>query len=308
MIKINRMLHEQIRSCGSDAYNKLLVSEMRNQWGEIVDESIAAQVTPVDIEHSVLFVDVKNSSFKDQLKFYKEEIIESINESFNEEEPLIKDVRLANAFQIANMPPKKIEPAQEKKFKVSIEEIEVTDEEKKHCEEQVAKFHNDELRQKALELLSSHVRSQKFKLANGWHKCKNCDVLCPPEEIFCEVCKIKEREAMIEELYRIFYDAPQTKTHEAQKLLLERMPYMRDKCFPEVIESARTSLIQKIANKVRFGDEDSEESRILVALEKQLPLDKVTPAIVKRTMLDMQFNLADQLLIRRYNYIKSIRK
>lgn len=308
MIEIDRVLHERFKAAGADTYRKFLCSEVIHNWDKLFDKSISAQVKPVTIEHGVLFVSVSNSAFKDQLKFYTEEIIDIINESYDAEETLVKEIRLAKGFQIANMPPKETEPAPVEKPKVSMEEITLTDEEIKDCEEKASKISDAELRQTVLSLALSHARSQKFKLANGWHKCAECNVLCEPEEMFCESCKIKAREKMVKELKNIFREAPQTKTHEAQKILLERMPYMRNECIPEAIESARTSLIQEIANTVRFGDADSPDVEKLVALEKRLPLDKLTPAIIQRTLLDMHFNLLDGALVRRYNVLNPSRK
>lgn len=308
MIEIDRVLHEQMRSFGANAYKKFLYSEVIYHWSELVDESISAQVKPVTIEHGVLFVNVKNSAFKDQLKFLTEEIIDAINEAFGEEEPLVKEIRPAKGFQIVNMPPPKLEPSPPEKSKITPEEITLTDEEVKRCEDYVTKYPDEEFRQMALDFLLRHTRAQKAELANGWHKCAKCGVLCPPEEIFCEVCKISEREAMVKELYRIFYDAPEIKTHEAQRVLLERMPHMRGECFPEAVESARTSLIQRIANQIREDDETSPDVLRLVALEKRLPLDKVTPAIVKRTLVDMQFNLPNRSLRRLYTTSRSPRR
>lgn len=308
MIKINKVLHEQMRSFGKDKYKMFLCNEVIKHWNALVDEEIAAQVKPVTIEHGVLFVQVNNSAFKDQLKFYSEEIIEAINETFGQEEPLVKEILPAKGFQVANMHDNKSESKHENQSKTAFEDITLTDEEIKSCEEQAAKFSDEKLRKTIFDTFVAHKRSQKFKLANEWHKCQNCNVLCPPEETFCATCKIKNREAMIAELYRIFYDAPQTKTEEARKILLERMPYMREECFSGVIESARTSLIQSIANKIRIGDENTLEVKRLVALEKRLPISDLTPGIIKRTLLDMQFNLSDQALLRRYNLVKSARK
>ena len=101
-------------------------------------------------------------------------------------------------------------------------------------------------------------------------------------------------------LFKIFYDAPQLKSWDAQKILLEKMPHMKGECSLDVIESARTSLIQKIAGSVRLGDEESPEVLKLVALEKRLPPDKITPAIIKRTLIDLQFNLSEQPKLLRY--------
>ena len=71
------------------------------------------------------------------------------------------------------------------------------------------------------------------------------------------------------------------------------MPHMRRECLPDAVESARTSLIQQIASHVRYGDDSSPNALKLVMLEKRLPPDKLTPAIIKRALSDLQFNLAE---------------
>lgn len=286
-----------------DAANrkKFLCSEVIYQWRQIVDETIAENVEPVTIEHGILFVDVKSAAFKDQLKFYAEEIIDAVNAACNQSEPLVKDIRIAKGFQIANKPPPKIKtPAQIVKSKVEFKQITLTDEERRSCEEQSQKISDEKLRETVLQSLLARARVQKFRVANGWHKCRNCATLCPPEEIFCEVCRVQERETMVAELFKIFYDAPWVKTSDAQKILLERMPFMRSECSPEIVESARTSLIQRLAGNVQFGDEESADVKKLVMLEKRLPPEKVTPAIIRRTLIDLQFNLAEQPKLQRY--------
>lgn len=300
MTGMENLLREKMRSHGKETYEQFLCSEVIHNWHKIFEGDIATQIRPVNIEHGILFVDVNNSALKDQLKFFSDEIIETINENFEQEQPIVTDIKIAKGFQIAGLPPEKILPAQDKKSEVTPEEITLTDEEIKRCEAQVQRFSDEKIRKTALDTLLEYERAQKFRLANGWHKCEKCDTLCRPEEIFCEVCKIKAREAMKEELYKIFYDKPWLKTWDAQKILLERMPYMRGECFPVVIESARTSLIQKVASSIRYGDEDSPDVLKLVMLEKRLPPDKITPAIIKRTLFDLQFNFSEQPKILRY--------
>lgn len=300
MLDINKFLHDKMRALGAETYRKFLCKEAIHNWTKLVDEDIAAKVTPVKIEHGVLFVNVSNSAFKDQLKFHAEEIIDAINEHFAQDgEPLVKDLRIAKTFQVADMPRDEQEPAQGA-AKLTIEQITLTDEEIERCELRAAKISDDNLRQTVLDTLLSQARVQKFRLANGWHRCGKCEVLCPPEETFCEVCRIKQREAMVNELYKIMYDAPWLNARDVQELLLKRMPQMRSECSFDAIESARVSLIQKVAGAIRFGDEESDEVLKLVMLEKRLTPDKLTPAIIRRTLLDMQFNLADQALLLRY--------
>lgn len=298
-MNFDSLLHEKMRSLGAATYKRFLRSELIYHWGEIIDDSIAAQVEPVELEHGILFVDVKNSAFKDQLKFYREEIIDAINENFGQE--LVKDIRIAQGFRVADkLPDRNSAPAQVADLKSTLGNITLTAEEIKNCEEQSEKISNEDLRRTVLQTLLSQARSQKYKLAQGWHKCLKCESLCAADEIFCEVCKIKERERMNRELYNIFYDSPYLRAQDAQKILLEKMPQMQKECSLDVIESARTSLIQKIASKVRYGDEESPEVLKLVALEKRLPLEKLTPAIIRRTLIDLQFNLSEQPKLQRY--------
>lgn len=294
MIELDLALHKQIRSFGAATYKKFLYSEIIYNWDKIIDESISEQVRPVTIEHGVLFVDVQNSAFKDQMKFFAEEIIDAINENFRQKEPLVKDIKIAKGFQIANKPPKQkkiSEPA--KKSEVDLKQITLTEEEVKRCEEQSKKISDDKLRRSTLEMLLTQTRLKKSRLANDWHKCAKCSSLCPPQETFCEVCKVKNHKAMIDELFKIFYDEPCLKTWEAQRILLERMPHMREECLPDAVESARVSLIQRLASHIRYGDEESSDVLKLVMLEKRLPPDKLTPAIIRRALIDLQFNLAD---------------
>lgn len=287
MIELDNVLHEQMRSFGAETYRKFLYSEVINNWSKLVDKKIAAQVKPVIIEHGVLFVKAENSAFKDQLKFFYAEILDAINETYKEAS--IKEIRIAKSFQVAAMLPE-FSTAQAEEPKVKLEEITLTDEEIKHCEEQAANLPDEKLRQVVLQTLLSQVRVKKFRLANDWHKCAKCNALCPPQEMFCEVCSIKEREAMVAELFKIFYDAPWLKTREARKILLERMPYMRNEALSEAVESARTSLIQRIASQIRFPDENSPDVLKLVMLERQLPPDKLTPAIIRSTLYELRID------------------
>ncbi|MCR5833544.1 MAG: DUF721 domain-containing protein [Selenomonadaceae bacterium] len=308
MIPVNKFVHDKMRSFGDENYNRFLKIEVIRKWQEIVGSDIAAKVKPVTIEHGTLFVDVKNSAYKDQLKFFAYEIIANINEALAQDKPIVNKIRPANAFQIAAMQTEEktiAEPVKEKP--TTLDSVTLTEEEVACCNERAAKISDENLRKTILDTLLSAARLRKFRLATGWHKCKNCDTLCPPEELFCESCLIKERAAMTEELFKIIYDKPWLKPQEAQKILLEKMPHMERECFAEMVESARTSLIQKIAGQIRFGDEESSEVMKLVMLEKRLPPDKITSAIVHRTLVDLQFNLADSAQLQRYSF-KSARR
>ncbi len=288
-MNLENYLREKMRSLGTEPYQKFLAAEVIHHWRELVGEKISAKVKPVKLERGILLVAVESSAYRDQLKFWSEEIIEAINEKFGE--PLVKGIRPAQGFQVVapvETPPEVDKP------KVAPENVTLSAEEIRRCEKRAQKVANDKLRETVLQTLLSHAKLQKFRLANGWHKCLKCDSLCEPTEILCPICTTKEREAMVNALFKIFSEHPWLKAWEAQKILLEQMPHMKNECLLPTIESARSSLIQQVASKVRFGDETSPDVLKLVALKKRLHPDKLTPAIIRRALADLRFNLAEQ--------------
>lgn len=289
-MNLENYLREKMRSLGAEPYQKFLAAEVIHHWCEFVGEKISAKVKPVKLERGILLVAVESSAYKDQLKFWSEEIIDAINEKFGE--PLVKGIKPAQGFQVVK--PVEIPLPVVDKPKLTPENVTLSAEEIRRCEERAQKVANEQLRETVLQTLLSHAKLQKFRLASGWHKCLKCDSLCEPTEILCPVCTTKEREAMVNALFKIFNDAPWLKAWEAQKILLEQMPHMKSDCLLTTIESARTSLIQQVASKVRFGDETSPDVLKLVALKKRLPPDKLTPAIIRRALAELQFNLAEQ--------------
>ena len=271
-------------------HEKFICAEVKKNWSRLVEEKISALVTPVKIEHGTLFVCAENSALKDQLKFFAEEILDAINKNFEQTEPLVKEIKIASSFQASIVEKNFSEPDEE----LTAEKIILTAEEIRSCEEQAKIFPDEKFRSTILETLLAQERGKKFRRIKGWHKCAKCDSLCPPEENFCEVCRIKEREAMKKFLFAIFREKPWIKTWDAQKILLKKMPHMHAECTLDAIDSARTSLIQSLAGRIRFGDETSPDVKKLVMLEKRLPPEKITPVIIKRTLDDLKFNLADR--------------
>ena len=81
-MELEKYLREKMRALGADTYQRFLASELAYHWRELVDKDISSKMTPVKIERGILFVAIESSAYKDQLKFWKEEIIDAINELF----------------------------------------------------------------------------------------------------------------------------------------------------------------------------------------------------------------------------------
>ena len=52
------------------------------------------------------------------------------------------------------------------------------------------------------------------------------------------------------------------------------------------------------------ADEDSNEIMRIVMLERRLPPDKITPAIIRRTLGELHFNFADPIRFQRHRFSK----
>lgn len=60
-------------------------------WGEVVGQKIKENTEPLEVQFGVLIVKVKNSVWKQELQFQKEDIIKSLNKKLIK--TTIKDLR-----------------------------------------------------------------------------------------------------------------------------------------------------------------------------------------------------------------------
>ena len=303
---IESSLRKIIRSFGADIYKRFLSDTIVAKWDLLVDKNVSVAIRPVVLESGVLYVKTKSAAANDQLKFFAEEIIDNINDALGDDEPVVKEIKPAKAYQLAAFKEQTPPPEKPKTLAEKIDEIPLTPEEIARCEQSVQKISNDELRAVVLQTSLSQLKSNKFRLANGWHKCKTCDSLCAADETFCEVCRLREHENIKRKLFDIFYDAPWLSSEAVQKIFAEKFPNQRDRCPIDFVNSTRATLIQQLAGRLTLvdADEDSNEILRLVMLERQLPPDKVTPAIIRRTLSELHFNFADAIRFQRYKFSK----
>ena len=280
---------------------KILQRQIFNCWYEIFPK-FADKFYPVKIQADILFVDSNDNTFKDMLKFGAEKFLAQINEKISPGFPVIAKIKFAKSF---DAPPPVI-----KKFPAQIEtvEIELSAEEIAACEKKVAAVTDDAQRKILLDTMLSYAKSQKRKLQGGWHKCKFCNVLCPPNEIFCNVCTVKERAKMLSAIKKIFLAAPETHFKEIQQKIIRQFPHLQTECTLEKIESARMDLILYKAAKISYGDTSSDAAIFLVRLIRQLPLESVTPEIVNNTLQEFKFNLADLPPFKKHEFLKPPKK
>ena len=264
---------------------KMLQNEILRRWDEIFDR-FADKIMPVRFEGDTLIINSNDNSLKDMLKYSAKNFVDKINAVIGN--PVIAQIKFGGIAEPVKAVEKKNAPVEIAKDKNLL-----TAEEIAELEKQVEGIENPERRQKRLENLISFANAQKSKIQRGWHKCALCNVLCKSEEKICSVCLVKERERMQQEIRRIFFEAPETSYREVQERIWRSVPYLKSECTLERIEASRMDLILQTAARVSYGDTTSDTARFLVRLARQLPDEKLTPAIITRTLHEFRFNLAD---------------
>lgn len=276
---------------------KLLQQEIFNRWHEILP-NFGDRISPVKIQGETLIVTSNDNALMDTLKFGAPNLVKLINKRISPGLPIISAIKFGNSLKNSPPLPKK-NPAP-----IEEPEIELTPEEIAECEKKVAAIADENRRQFLLETMLSYAKAQKRKLQRGWHKCKLCNLLCPPKEILCDICKVKERERMYAAIRKIFCDAPETPFQEILQKIFQEFPHLQQECTLEKIESARMDLILQRAAKISYGDTTSDAAIFLVRLIRQLPKEKLTPAIIQRTLEEFKFNLANLPSFEKRNFSK----
>ncbi len=59
-------------------------------WYEVVGQKVAKKTEPIKIEHGKLFVRVTSPSWRNELQFYKRQIIHDLNEQVGEQ--IVKEI------------------------------------------------------------------------------------------------------------------------------------------------------------------------------------------------------------------------
>lgn len=292
--KFGAVIQKTLEEISPELRKKILQKQIFNRWHEIF-KSLANKISPVKIQGETLIVTSTDGAVMDSLKFGAANFVKLINEKISPDMPIISEIKFGKSFDVPPVPKTLPAPIPEMEITLTTEEI-------SDCEKKVSAVADENLRKSLLETLLSQAKSQKRKLKSGWHKCKLCNVLCPPKEILCNICAVKECERMNKEIRKIFLAAPETPFREIQQKITRQFPYLN--CTLGKIESARMDLILKRAAKISYGDETSDAAKFLVQLIRQLPREKLTDAIISRTLQEFKFNLSDLPPLPKYEFSK----
>lgn len=300
---VKNVIEKNLESLDENVRRQIDFNVITLNWREIVGE-YAEEIFPVEMIGTTLILSSENSSLKDNFKYRTPNLIKKINEHFNKE--IVTKIIFGRDFKRKNIAEK---ISAREKFSTDEKnfddvEISLTDEEIEECRKKAAVIADDERRQNLFDCLIAKKKSDALKKISRWHKCAICENLCAPQENLCDVCKINERNKMLQSIRQIFHDTPYIKFFDVQEKIFADMPHMKAECTLTLIESARMSLIQQTVRRISFNDKTSPLVKFFVMLVRQLPEESLTEKIIDKTLREFRFDFVDQPPLKLQNFKK----
>ena len=291
----DEVMQKSIHSMGDEFYTRYLRESIITNWAKIVGEINASKIKPLRIEYKKLFVYVNDSTWKANLYAYKSTFIEKINAYAKEN--IIEDIILSNPKEKFNknisnivLTPK----LASKNIANELKKVVLTDEELEEIDKICERFEDDDLRETMKKTSISRLRLKKYRLKNNWHKCKNCDSLCPENQNLCDICQRKEIENFRSRVAKIFREVPWSSYSDIYDEIKKNMPHMLNECLPQIVESIRSSLIQRTANSINLNDKNRVS--FLVMLYTRMPAEKLNEQIISKTLYKLRYDLPSDVV------------
>jgi len=240
-------------------------------WREIVGDKISAHAHPVSIQRDLLFVAVSNPVWCHHLSMMKEDIITKINSYIGDR--LIRDIRfqagyLANRQNEDNT--KKID-----NYKYSLHKIKLENSELNTIKEIAHAVNDEELQQKVIRVMKKDIALKKYRAQEKWHDCKRCKALCPPEEIYCQVCTLEIKSEVKSEIYKILIETPWLKFNELSKYI---------NCKYNDFKDVKDRIMASLINEIAAGNDDKIKLLTLVMLTTGIKPEEITDALINKTL------------------------
>ena len=283
---INEIMPDALESLGEKFYVNYLRNVIIQDWNEIVGEKIANKVEPLRIDFKTLIVYCKNSSFRTIFYAQRSDIIKKINAYVKKN--LVEDIAFSNV-KLEVKKSKQLEVKKDFDFATEIRKMILTDEELAEIKKSCENIDDDELRSIMIKTAISHIKLQKYRRKNGWHDCKNCGVVCPPEDDLCERCKRLKYENFERTVINIFREKPFYNYADIQKEIENKNSEMIDECTAENVENIRNKFVQHLCQMV--NSEKQDDINFLVMLFKRAKPEDLNENLIKNTLYELRYDL-----------------
>ncbi|WP_182187404.1 DUF721 domain-containing protein [Pectinatus frisingensis] len=248
-------------------------------WENIVGKEIAAHAIPKNFAFGVLYIGTSSSVWANNLLYMKYDILNKINTILKYK--IIKDIKFTYGKAGSNKEiPVKI--LQKNDMKKLLSEINLTLAEQDSIDKCCRNIRDEELAKRIKKIMSTHKKIDKIKLMHDWHECKKCRSLCPAQEEYCDNCKRIRKSQEAVQIRKILMTKPWARYAEINRYV---------NCSREMVNDARTSLVQKLAADLNISSYDDIQVKTLVMLYRALPPEQINNKLVKENINKLKYDL-----------------
>lgn len=176
--RASETLKEAIKQLGIE--HKINQARAIVYWDEVVGKRIAAHAEPYLVRDGILFVSTSSSTWSQELSLIQPRLLQKLNQYLGE--PIVKQIRFQSRGLSKGKEPLSVEE------KIDLSEIKLTSEERAEIEKQVSQLSEESLREELRVVLARDRQLKKWRLAQGWQRCKGCGTLVPPKGEGCPSC------------------------------------------------------------------------------------------------------------------------
>jgi len=169
----------------------LLIVEI---WDEMVGELVSNNTNPLNFTAGILYVEINNSAWANEMSFLKEDILSKYNARFKKN--VVKEIRFIIKRNDRVVPPVKIKKdkpgQQDSKMKPAVIERKLADEDRKFIEEKSNEMEDEKFKNIMKKFFEGSRKRELNHLEQGWKKCTTCKCLHKSKENLCIPCRSVE--------------------------------------------------------------------------------------------------------------------
>ncbi len=251
---------------------------------ELIGSAFADHIHPICVKHKKLFVHVPEDSWRTEIWMFRDEIMRRINQCAGEE--IVNEIvsTYRRDLDVIEHPESAVEaPGKKVNLRKELLSVNLTDDEIKGLRMDCADVKDEKLRIRLLSTSIKRKKLEKLRIQKGWHKCPECGVLCPNEYELCWSCSSHERADIMSQIRSILTELPWLRYNEIK----DTVP-----CTPEMVNTVRDDMIQRLASKVHLEDVESLDAHIIVMLYLHIQPEYLTDELVRRTLYKLRNDLA----------------
>ena len=254
-----------------------------HNWQQIVGRDIAAHAKPVKLEFKKLFIRTTHPAWAEQLKYMEYQLKAKINKYAGEK--LVQELVFTN-LQVPEAKFVAVAPREEKPLDLGkeLQKIHLSQQKLAEIHTRCNMLENRELAIRFEKLGQNTQRLRQYRQQMGWQLCQQekCESLCPPGEKYCYSCARKLRQARELRLQKLLYDMPWARYVD----IIQEEP-----CTEQEFKSMRTTLLQRLAARVSYGDTTSVDAITLVMLYRSIPPEQLNEQVIQKTLYALRYDL-----------------